>query len=194
MKSVNLTAHPDPAVWVLVPNGYPDRRGTDPLGWARSVAEDYGPTDAEGRERFTLLMQDVAESERGRDEGDAYLFLPEDLGAMAKARLLFVPTAAVGEDAAHGPLDPATETFDAQYLGRGTRTVSAGRAHPANEDLLVTVTYRWDVADLTVLLVLTTLDPAQAVTMLDELDEFADNLWLEDSDGELVGSWDHAEA
>jgi hypothetical protein len=66
--------------------------------------------------------------------------------------------------------------------------VTAGTAHPGTDDLLVTVTYRWDLdGGTTVLLTLATLDPGHALGMLEELDDFADNLWLE---GDVSGAVD----
>ncbi|PFG41285.1 hypothetical protein ATJ97_3833 [Georgenia soli] len=180
----SLVASPDPAVWVHVPATYPDRRGDDPGAWARSVAVDYGPPDDSSREVFERLMADLAEGETGHD-GAVYLYLPNDLGRMAKVRLLTGPTAGLADlEAPASPLAPAADVLESAYLGPVTRTLSAGLAHPSSDDLLVTVTYRWDLEGGTsVLLTLSTLDPGQAVGMLEELDEFADNLWLEDSSG-----------
>jgi hypothetical protein len=129
-------------------------------------------------------MEDLAESETGHD-GAAYVYLPNDLGRMAKARLLTGPTTGLAELGAQtSPLAPAADVFEAAYLGPATRTMTAGKAHPRSDDLLVTVTYRWDLdGGTSVLLTLSTLDPGHAVSMLDELDEFADNLWLEDQSG-----------
>lgn len=176
-----LVASPDPAVWVHVPATYPDRRGDDPAAWARSVATDYGPPDESGREVLERLMADLAESESGHG-GAVYVYLPNDLSRMAKVRLLTGPTSELEElEAPTSPLRPATDVFESAHLGPAARTVAAGRAHPSSDDLLVTVTYRWDLDDgVSVLLTLSTLDPGQAVSMLEELDDFADNLWLED--------------
>ncbi|MCK6209432.1 hypothetical protein KZX45_02610 [Georgenia sp. EYE_87] len=178
--SASLVASPDPAVWVRVPGDYPDRRGDGPAAWARAVAADYGPADEAGREVLARLLQDLAESEAGHD-GAVYVYLPEDLSRMAKARLLTGPTAGLAElEAPASPLAPAADVIEAAHLGPATRTVSAGRAHPGTDDLLVTVAYRWDLeGGTTVLLTLATLDPGHAVGMIEELDDFADNLWLE---------------
>ena len=179
----SLVASPDPAVWVHVPATYPDRRGADPGAWARSVAVDYGPPDDSAREVLERLMADLAEGETGHD-GAVYVYLPDDLGRMAKVRLLTGPTAALPEPEVTSPPAPAADVFEAAHLGPAIRTMTAGRAHPASDDLLVTLTYRWDLEDgVSVLLTLSTLDPGHAVSMVDEMDEFADNLWLEGTSG-----------
>jgi hypothetical protein len=184
----SLVASPDPAVWVRVPGVYPDPRGDGPAAWARSVAADYGPDDEPGREVLARLMEDLAEGEAGHD-GAVYVYLPNDLSRMAKVRLLTGPTtglAEIGEPTS--PLAPAADVLESAHLGPATRTVSAGRAHPGTDDLLVTVTYRWDLdGGTTVLLTLATLDPGHAVSMLEELDDFAHNLWLE---GDAAGAVD----
>jgi len=181
----SLVASPDPAVWVHVPAIYPDPRGDDPGAWARSVAADYGPPDDSGREVLARLMEDLAEGESGHG-GAVYVYLPNDLSRMAKARLLMGPTAELADlEVPTSPLAPAADVLESAYLGRATRTMTAGRAHASSDDLLVTVTYRWDLEDGTsVLLTLSTLDPGQAVGMLEELDDFADNLWIEDPSGD----------
>lgn len=179
-----LVAHPDPAVWVRVPDRYPDARGADPQAWARSVARDYGPPAGAAQEGFRAMMTDLARGEAGRGEGTAWLYLPEDPRGMAKARTLLVPRGSLpAAPGVEGPLAPADDVYVAQHLGPGSRTVAAGRAHPATADLLVTVTYRWDLGDVAVLLLMPTLDPGQAVGMLEELDEFADCLWIDDAAG-----------
>lgn len=183
--NLSLVASPDPAVWVRVPAAYPDPRGDGPAAWACSVAADYGPADEPGREVLARLMEDLAEGETGHD-GAVYVYLPNDLSRMAKARLLTGPTAGLAEiEDQASPLAPAAEVYEAAHLGPATLTVTAGRTHPVSEDLLTTVTYRWDLdGGTSVLLTLATLDPGQAVGMLAELDDFADNLWLEDLSGD----------
>lgn len=185
MNDLTLVADPDPEVWFAVPAEYPDPRGKDPRQWASAVAREVSASAAE-TEVLERLLDDLAQTEQGRDDGVAYLYLPRDGGPMQLARLRAVDTDDVADELPHGPLAPAQDVYDAELLGPARRSVLAGRAHEATADLLVTVVYRWTLDWMSVLLTLATLDPGQAVAMIGPLDEFADTVWVEDETGELV--------
>lgn len=185
MDELTVVADPDPELWFAVPSQYPDERGDSPRQWATSVSAATA-TSPEDRELLERLLTDLADSEREREDGVAYLFLPRDGRPMQLARLRALDTDDVEQETPHGPLAPAEDVYDAALLGPATRSVIAGRAHEATADLLVTVLYRWSVDWLTVVLSLATLDPGAAVAMLEPLDDFADTVWVEDGAGELV--------
>ncbi|WP_413452827.1 hypothetical protein AA0Y32_08730 [Georgenia phoenicis] len=185
MNDLYLLSDPDPAVWFAVPNRYPDQDARDPRAWARMVAAEVA-TDRKDRKLLERILEDLARSENGRDEGLAYLFLPPDKRPMHLARLRSLPTEDLPDEPPAGPLEPATDVYDADRLGQAVRTVFAGLADEQRGDLLVTVAYRWTLGPTSVLLTLSTLDPGEAVAMVGELDTFADDVWVEDEDGRPV--------
>ncbi|MCM3659527.1 hypothetical protein M3148_00730 [Georgenia satyanarayanai] len=182
MRTLVLGADPDPELWVPVPSRYPDDDAATPEDWARTVAAERGADSAELLER---LLLDLALSEQRTADGTVYLYLPPDGAPMQKVRLRALPTTELGEALPTSPLT-AEDTVVAEYLGRGTRSIVAGLAHESTSDLLVTVVYRWDVEWVSVLLTMATLDPGEAVAMIETLDELAHDIWLEDESGELV--------
>lgn len=186
MTDLFIVADPDPDFWFAVPTEYPDPLGSDPAAWARAVAvESSGAT--EPPELLETLLADLARTEQGRDDGVAYVFLPRDNAPMQLVRLRGMPAEAfVQPQLPDGPLDPVVDVYDADLLGPAGRTIVAGRPSETSEDLLVTVVYHWTVGWMAVVLTLATLDPGEAVTMLGTLDAFADTVWVEDEQGELV--------
>ncbi|MBD8060926.1 hypothetical protein [Oceanitalea stevensii] len=183
MRTLVLGVDPDPELWVRVPSRYPDDDAATPEEWARTVAVERGADSAELLER---LLLDLALSEQRTADGTAYLYLPPDGAPMQKVRLRALPTAELGAALPGSPLDTAEDTVEAEHLGRGTRSIVAGLAHESTADLLVTVVYRWDVEWVSVLLTMATLNPGEAVAMIETLDELAHDIWVEDESGELV--------
>lgn len=186
MTDLFIVADPDPDLWFAVPTEYPDPLGGDPAAWARSVAtESSGATPPP--ELLETLLGDLARTELGRDDGAAYVFLPRDDSPMQLVRLRGVLAESfVQPQQPDGPLDPVVDVYDAALLGPAGRTIVAGRPSETSEDLLVTVVYHWTVGWMSVVLTLATLDPGEAVTMLGTLDAFADAVWVEDEQGEIV--------
>lgn len=185
MSDLFLMSDPDPAVWFAVPNQYPDQDARDPRDWARAVAAEVA-TGRKERKLLERILEDLARSEDGRDEGMAYLFLPPDGRPMQLARLRSLPTEDLPDEPPPGPLEPATDVYDADRLGPAVRSFIGGVADEERGDLLVTVAYRWTLGPTSVLLTLSTLDPGEAVAMIGELDTFADDVWVEDEDGRPV--------